>query len=134
MTSDTTPEPPLGRDASPRAVAEEFFARMADDRRETIGDLFADDAVVTLPGARFEGPDAPEEFLAFLAPRYEWAAKEFDRWIETDTEAVSIGTLYGVDNDGEEFSGVRYVDVYEVSDGRIQRVDIWNDLAADGVV
>ena len=107
---------------------------MADDRRETIGDLFADGAVVTLPGARFEGPDAPEEFLAFLAPRYEWAAKEFDRWIETDTEAVSIGTLYGVDNDGEEFSGVRYVDVYEVSDGRIQRVDIWNDLAADGVV
>lgn len=134
MTSDTTPEPPLGRDVSPRAVAEEFFARMGDERREAIDELFADDAVITLPGVRFEGPDAPEEFLAFLAPRYERAAKEFDRWIETDTEVVSIGTLYGVDNDGKEFSDVRYVDVYEVVDGRIQRIDIWNDLAVDGVV
>ncbi len=119
---------------TPRAVAEEFFARMEDERRETVGELFADDAVITLPGATFEGPDAADEFLAHLAPRYEWAAKEFDRWIETDTEVVSIGTLYGVDSAGEEFSGVRYVDVYEVADGLIQRVDIWNDLAVDGVV
>jgi ketosteroid isomerase-like protein len=115
-------------------VAEEFFARMEDERRETVGELFADDAVITLPDARFEGPDAASEFLAHLAPRYEWAAKEFDRWLETETAVVSIGTLYGVDNDGEAFEGVRYVDVYEVEDGRIQRVDIWNDLAVDGVV
>jgi ketosteroid isomerase-like protein len=115
-------------------VAEEFFARMEDEHRDTVGELFADDAVITLPGARFEGPESASEFLAHLAPRYEWAAKEFDRWIETETEVVSIGTLYGVDNDGEAFEGVRYVDVYEVEDGRIQRVDIWNDLAVDGAV
>lgn len=118
---------------TPRAVVEEFFARMEDERRETVGELFADSAVITLPGARFEGPGAADEFLAHLAPRYEWAAKEFDRWVETGTEVVSIGTLYGVDADGEEFSGVRYVDVYEVDDGLIQRVDVWNDLAVDGV-
>ena len=119
---------------TPREVAEEFFAWMEDERRETVGELFADNAVITLPGATFEGPDAASEFLAHLAPRYEWAAKEFERWIETDREVVSIGTLYGVDNDGEEFSGVRYVDVYEVEDGLVQRVDIWNDLAVGGVV
>ncbi|WP_254547028.1 nuclear transport factor 2 family protein [Halomarina pelagica] len=119
---------------TPREVAEEFFARMEDDRRETVGELFAADAVITVPGARFDGPDAADALLEHLAPRYDWAAKRFDRWIETDTEVVSIGTLYGVDGDGEEFSGVRYVDVYEVEDGRIRRVDIWNDLAVDGVV
>ena len=27
---------------TPRAVAEEFFARMEDDRRDTVGELFAD--------------------------------------------------------------------------------------------
>lgn len=118
----------------PRAVVEEFFERMGDERRDTVGELFADDAVVTLPGATFEGPDAADEFLAFLAPRYEWAAKEFDRWIVSDAEVVSIGTLYGVDNDGDEFSEVRYVDVYEAEDGLIRRLDIWNDLAVDGVV
>lgn len=107
---------------------------MDSDRRESIGELFADEAVITVPGARFQGPTAAEEFLAFLSPRYEWAAKEFDRWIETDDEVVSVGTLYGVDDDGERFEDVRYVDVYEVRDGAIRRLDVYNDLAVEGVV
>ena len=119
---------------SPRAVVEEFFDRMEDDRRETVGELFTEDAVVTLPGATFEGPTAATEFLDFLAPRYEWAGKEFDRWIEAGETVVSIGTLYGVDNDGDEFHGVRYVDVYEVEGDKIRRLDIWNALAVEGVV
>jgi ketosteroid isomerase-like protein len=47
---------------------------------------------------------------------------------------VSIGTLSGVDRESEPFEGVRYVDVYEVREGRITRLDVWNDLAVDGVV
>ncbi|KAB1198093.1 MULTISPECIES: nuclear transport factor 2 family protein [Haloferax] len=119
---------------SPRVIVEAFFDRMEDDRRDTVGDLFAEDATITLPGATFEGPTAAYDFLDFLAPRYEWAAKEFDRWIEAGDTVVSIGRLYGVDNDGIEFEDVRYVDVYEVRRGLIQRLDIWNDLAVDGVV
>lgn len=119
----------------PRETVEEFFDRMADeDRRDTIDDLFAEDTVITLPGATFEGPEAPAEFLAFLEPRYEWAAKEFDRWITTGPHVVSLGTLYGVDTDGDEFEDVRYVDVYDVEDGHIQRLEVYNDLAAEGVV
>lgn len=119
---------------SPRAVVEEFFARMSDGRRETVGELFHDDAVVTLPGVQFEGPSAPTDFLEFLEPRYEWAGKEFDRWIEAGETVVSIGTLYGVDNDGDEFHDIRYIDVYEVDAGKIRRLDIWNDLVVEGVV
>jgi len=118
-----------------RDVVEEFFDRMGDDdRRETIGDLFAEDAVITLPGVEFSGRNAPDKFLSFLAPRYEWADKEFDRWLVVDDHVVSLGTLYGVDADGEEFSGVRYADIYEVRDGLIHRLDIYNDLAVDGVI
>jgi hypothetical protein len=29
---------------------------------------------------------------------------------------------------------VRYVDVYEVEDGLIRRLDVYNDLAVEGVV
>lgn len=120
---------------SPRKTVEEFFERMADDaRRDTIGELFDDDAVVTLPGARFEGPDAAASFLAFLEPRYERAGKEFGRWTVDGDRVVSQGTLYGVDNDGESFEDVRYVDVYEVKDGTIRRLDVYNDLAVEGVV
>jgi len=120
---------------SPRDVVEEFFARLeGDDRRETVDELFVEDAVITRPGATFEGPDAPAAFLAASAERYEWVAKRYDRWIECEDGVVSIGRLYGVDNDGERFDDVRYVDVYEVEDGQIARLDIWNDLTVDGVV
>lgn len=120
---------------TPRRTVESFFERMADDdRRDTVDELFADDAVITVPGARFEGADAPEQFLAFLEPRYEWADKEYDRWVTTGPHVVSVGTLYGVDTDGESFEGVRYVDLYEVRDGLIQRLEVFNDLAVDGVV
>ncbi|MGM0449132.1 MAG: nuclear transport factor 2 family protein [Methanobacteriota archaeon] len=120
---------------SPRETVEEFFERMADDAgRDTIGELFDDDAVVTLPGARFEGPDAAASFLAFLEPRYERAGKEFGRWTVDGDRVVSQGTLHGVDNDGESFEDVRYVDVYEVRDGTIRRLDVYNDLAVEGVV
>ena len=119
----------------PRAVVEEFFRRMADDdRRQTVGELFAQDATITLPGARFGGPDAPSAFLAHLTPRYEWAAKEHDRWIEAENSVVSLGTLYGVDSDGGSFDDVRYVDVCEIEAGEITRLDIWNDLLVEGVV
>lgn len=119
---------------SPRAVVEELFDRMEDDRRETVGVLFHDDAVITLPGATFAGPTAPTDLIGFLAPRYKWAGKEFDRWIEFAETVVSIGTLYGVGNDGDEFRDVRYVDVCEIDNGKIRRLDIWNDLSVDGVV
>ncbi len=130
-------EPSYGvdMDESPRAVVETFFDRMADpDRRSSVGELFSDDAIITLPGVRFEGEHAAEEMLEWLAPRYEWVEKDFDRWLETGDHVVSQGTLYGVNNDGEAFDGVRYVDVYKVEDGQITRVDIYNDLAATGVL
>ena len=120
---------------TPRAIVEEFFDRMADsDRRETIDELFADDAIITVPGATFEGPQAPEAMLEWLEPRYEWAGKEFGTWIETGPFVISQGTLYGVDLDGDRFEDVRYVDVYRVEEHKIARLDIYNDLAAEGVV
>ena len=105
-----------------------------DDERETVDELFAADAVITLPDARFEGDDAATAMLEWLEPRYEWADKEFGEWIETGSHVVSQGTLYGLDNDGNQFEDVRYVDVYRIEDGRIARVDIYNDLAAEEVV
>lgn len=119
---------------TPRAVVEEFFERMEDENeRATVGDLFAADAVITVPGTRFEGEQAANELLEWLAPRYEWAAKEFGPWIEAGDAVVSQGTLYGVDNDGERFEDVRYVDIYRIEEGAIARLDIYNDLAAEGV-
>jgi len=123
---------------TPRDVVESFFAKMSEGgtARESVGELFRDDATISLPGATFSGLSAANDFLQFLAPRYEWADKSFDRWIETGNEVISIGTLYGETNAGAEFTDVRYIDVYTIdpNTGLIARLDIWNDLAVDGVV
>jgi len=125
----------MPRSSEPRAVVEEFFDRLEDDdQRHTIGELCADDVHISVPGAQFEGREAPIQMVEFSSDRYEWIKKEFGRWIETGVHVISIGALYGVDNDGNEFDGVRYIDIYEVRDGLIQRLDIYNDLAADGIV
>jgi ketosteroid isomerase-like protein len=120
---------------TPHEVVEECFERMADDeRRGTIDELFHDDATIRFPGATSEGPDAPTRMLEWLAPRYRWTEKAFDEWIVDGHRVFIRGTLHGVDPDGERLEGVRYVDICEVVDGRISRMDAYSDLLVKGVV
>lgn len=124
-----------GTDASPKEVQVEFLDRIEDpDRRESAIELFADDAVVTRPDSRHEGREEIEEYLAGGTDGYEWVEKDRERWIETDEYAVSIGTLYGLDADGEQFEDVRYVDITRVEDGEIVRLDIYNDSYPEGIL
>ncbi|MEP3665110.1 MAG: nuclear transport factor 2 family protein, partial [Roseibium sp.] len=37
--------------------------------------------------------------------------------------------LYGEWPDGSPFEGNRYIDRFEVADGKIARMDVWNDSA-----
>lgn len=119
----------------PKGVVEEIFQRMAEpDERATTSELYADDVTITCPGGQFSGPTANEELLEFLRPLYDWAKKDIDRWIVENNRIVVDGTLYGVDTDGQAFEGVRFVDVYEIEEGQVTRLDFWNDLDSDGVI
>lgn len=121
--------------STPREVVEENFRRMATpDERETAAELYADDVVIDLPGASFEGPDAAEEMVAYFDSQYEWCNKNFELWWETDDAAIVFGELYGVDDEGEEFDGVRFIDVHVVSDGKIREKYVFNDLSEAGLV
>ncbi|MDI9221070.1 nuclear transport factor 2 family protein [Pantoea sp. EA-12] len=70
----------------------------------------------------------------FNASRYRWVKKQlgdFD-WMEKSPGHVVVyctGTLYGEWPDGRHFSGNRYLDRYEVIDGQIVKMDVWNDSA-----
>ena len=46
-----------------------------------------------------------------------------------ETIVYSIGTLYGAWPDRTPFEGNRYVDRFVVKDGRIVKMDVWNDSA-----
>ena len=77
----------------------------------------------------------PSECSAFNAERYAWVKKRFEQTDlvagATDAEAIvyNIGTLYGEWLDGTPFEGNRYVDRYVVKQGKIVKMDVWNDSA-----
>ena len=75
----------------------------------------------------------PRETSAFNAGRYAWVKKKMDRFDvapgENDTVVYSVGTLYGEWPDGTKFEGNRYVDRFVVRDGKIVKMDVWNDSA-----
>jgi 4-oxalocrotonate tautomerase family enzyme len=94
---------------------------------------------------------------AFLAPGFEMVfpgtapmsalgdlvtwAKDRYRFVTKTTEAVEVfhgngatvvytrGTLAGAWPDGTAFAGIRFIDRFEIVDGRITRQDVWNDIA-----
>ena len=75
----------------------------------------------------------PSETAAFNAHRYRVVKKKMERFDvvqgEGRTVVYSLGTLYGEWPDGTPFEGNRYVDRFEVEDGRIVRMEVWNDSA-----
>ena len=95
-------------------------------------------ATFVAPGAiiRFTGNtpmDHPRDMTAYNAGRYNWVKKQIERYdVAEGPDGIvvySIGTLYGEWPDGEAFSGNRYVDRFEIKDGMISRIDVWNDSA-----
>ena len=74
-----------------------------------------------------------EELIAWASPRYRWVKKTYDRFdpqISDDGIIVyCFGTLYGQWPDGVEFEGIRFIDRFVVTDGKLAGQMVWNDLA-----
>jgi ketosteroid isomerase-like protein len=93
----------------------------------------AQDVKITFTGGRRF--DDPAGTAGFNAARYRWVKKKFERTdvvaggTDEETVVYNIGTLYGEWPDGQPFQGNRYVDRFVVRDGRIIRMDVWNDSA-----
>ena len=73
------------------------------------------------------------ELLSWAAPRYQKVGKtkmHFDEsWQSDKTVVYCRGILNGVWLDGTEFKDIRFIDRFEVVKGKLQRQDVWNDLA-----
>lgn len=69
-----------------------------------------------------------EELIAWAAPRYRFVTKTHDGTDALGDVVVCRGTLRGEWPDGTEFSGIRFIDRFELSAGRILRQEVWNDM------
>ena len=65
--------------------------------------------------------------------RYAWVKKDMRQFdVAQGAEGIvvySTGYLYGEWPDGTPFEGNRYVDRFVVEDGKIVKMDVWNDSA-----
>jgi ketosteroid isomerase-like protein len=98
---------------------------------ERAATYMAPQVVITFTGGRvFHHPGGP---AAFNAMRYKWVKKDMRQFDVAQgaegTVVYSTGTLYGEWPDGTTFEGNRYVDRFVVADGKIVKMDVWNDSA-----
>lgn len=115
------------------AVVEEYLRLLMIPDADAARRFVAPDLVIRFTGNRLMR--APSECAQFNAGRYNWVKKRIDSTevvaggTPEHTIVYSRGTLYGAWPDGAEFEGNRYVDRYEVCNGLITRMDVWNDSA-----
>lgn len=113
------------------ALVREFLGLMQARDLPAASRLVSADFVMQFPGhTRMQ---QLEQLVHWAKDRYQRVAKDYEKfdesWAQDSTVVYCSGTLNGVWLDGSEFSGVRFIDRFEITKGLISRQDVWNDLA-----
>lgn len=120
-----------------RALVERYL-HLCELRDITEADsLLSPAAVLEFPGGRRYS--SVGRMAADAVQRYRRVTKQIDEWRcaslpDGGEIVVCMGTLAGVAINGEPFDGVRFIDVFEIRDGKIVTQRVWNDLAEGGIV
>ncbi|MDQ2091811.1 nuclear transport factor 2 family protein [Marimonas arenosa] len=127
-----SPRSPAPARPDPARFVRDYLAAMERRDLDAAKAMLGDDFTMQFPGA------APmtqlEELIAWSKPRYNFVTKTYDRFdaMQSDGAAALVycfGTLSGEWLDGTPFSGIRFIDRFEIEGGKITRQDVWNDMA-----
>lgn len=114
-----------------KALVVDYLAAMEARDLDKARHYLAENFQMCFPGgARFTDLNA---LVDWSKTRYRFVNKTIDSTqtsYDADTTVVFChGTLAGEWPDGEGFKGVRFIDRFELEQGRLVRQDVWNDLA-----
>ncbi len=123
-----TPAPAL---PDPGALVLRYLAHMEAREIDKAEALLGAGFEMRFPGA------APmhhlQELVDWAAPRYRFVTKTYDSTEAFQGDGTAVvytrGTLAGEWPDGTAFAGIRFIDRFEISGGKITRQDVWNDIA-----
>ena len=118
--------------ASTEATVRRFLSAMEARDLETARTLLAAAFTMVFPGSR--PMQSLEEMIEWARPRYRFVTKSHEGLdaVPGDGTRATVycrGTLSGEWPDGTPFSGIRFIDRFELVAGRIARQDVWNDVA-----
>ena len=132
MSSEAVLSPAMAaeRHDGPRALALRYLAAMERRDLDAARGLVSEDAVFVFPGGVRRSDLSA--IVAGSSGRYRSIAKHIERCDlceRADGTAVVyvLGSLYGQWPDGSTFSGIRFVDRFEIEGGLISRQEVWND-------
>lgn len=125
------------RDAAPalpdpagvvRAYLAAMEARDLNAAQAMLGDGFTMTFPATAPMTTLQ------ELIDWAKPRYRFVTKTYEGFdaMQSDGDAALVycrGTLAGEWPDGTPFAGIRFIDRFELTGGKITRQDVWNDIA-----
>ncbi|MET1416459.1 nuclear transport factor 2 family protein [Roseibium sp. HPY-6] len=109
-----------------------FLSAMEARDLETAQEMLSADFSMQFPGAH--PMHRLEELIEWARERYRSVKKTytgFDVMQGAGPAALVYcrGTLSGEWPDGTPFEGIRFIDRFELENGRITRQDVWNDIA-----
>lgn len=116
----------------PCAIVDQFLAHLAARDLQAAAGFLSDNAVLQFPGS--PPMHTLEALIEWSIPRYRSIAKHMEgtEAFQSAGDASIVfcrGTLSGQWPDGSPFNNVRFVDRFELVNGKITRQDVWNDLA-----
>ena len=114
----------------PAQIVRDYLAAMEardlDTAQAMLGDGFQMVFPATQPMTRLS------ELIEWSKGRYKFVKKTYDGFDAMHSGVAVVyarGTLYGEWMDGTPFEGIRFIDRFEISGGKITRQDVWNDMA-----
>jgi len=114
----------------PTRIVMSYLQAMEDRNLEKAQSFLGDGFSMVFPGT------APMttlgELIEWAKPRYRFVTKTYDSAEAFQAERTVVytrGTLSGEWPDGSLFEGIRFIDRFELENGRIVRQDVWNDIA-----
>jgi phenylpyruvate tautomerase PptA (4-oxalocrotonate tautomerase family) len=117
---------------NPAQIVKDYLAAMEERKLDVARAMLGDGFAMTFPGT--SPMHALEELIEWSKPRYKFVTKTydgFDAMQGAGDEAIVYcrGTLQGEYHDGSRFDGIRFIDRFEITGGKITRQDVWNDMA-----
>lgn len=104
-----------------------YLRAMEDRDLTTAAELLAPGVVMTFPGNH--RMTTIDEMIERARGRYRFVRKTYERFDAMGSIVYCFGTLEGEWPDGTPFSGIRFIDRFELDGGKVARQDVWNDLA-----
>lgn len=116
----------------PAALVKDFLMAMQERDLPKAQSFLAPGFVMTFPGS--VDLTRLEDLVQWSKGRYNFVTKQFEAFdvnYQADRAIVHChGTLAGQWLDGSEFSGIRFIDRFEIQNGLLVRQQVWNDLNA----